>query len=239
MITIFLLAWIGVLPGQQQNHAATVALEALGRRRDEFGDIEPKNDIERQIYIRTTFDSFPTRILFPSGKADERFYLNEGGLSLSGTKNDHYDMTLQCETHRSGRAKLEWVIPLDPFSSVDAFTFKDMKSGRPIKIPKALRNSGTMVMLLYKSGYKLHGMPTKPIQARLNKREGYACYSLLRPLGSYFYYWYVDKQGHFSDQYQLDLSQVVHRDKSVVNFGFQLGEPYPMTGEEKESMGYE
>jgi len=173
-------------------------LDLLSSRRANFGEVP----LAHGIYARITFDSVPTRIYFPQGSANDRFYINAGSDERDRASSNP-TLFLEHESTQSN-GWVDWAVQLETVNQVDLLTFREKLTHQPIPIPKSMQSAGTMVKLLWESGYKVTGDVSPAAARRLRRHEGYAGYTFLKAGWSRIYYWFVDRNGRISDVAKRD-----------------------------------
>jgi len=204
----------------------------LGGARNAFGEL-PANETLRDVYRYSGFGigKDGALIIFPEGRADERFYLQSIDLAPNSSRARMVP-SLVCETKQNGVIKPMWYLLLH--QKAEKAALQARKDGEP----------GTLLKFLRSAGLAPNRRPSNVIAATLEAQSGYAIYTNYNH-GSKtpgIWYWYIDSHGKRSSTYSHPLSLgpddpyfefAPGRD---LGYGFYLprfGFPYPITVEEQ------
>ena len=114
------------------------------------------------------FGARATEIIFPEGRADQRFYIKGFEFPGHGRQKGYHGIVLEYETRQAGEIKPEWIVELREVPQ---------KPSKPVhRNPISV---GTLIGMLDTENFKTHSRVPKKILARLSTREGYARYSTI------------------------------------------------------------
>ncbi len=192
----------------------------LGWQRCIFGDYVGKavDPLTLRHYkdwcaFNCTYSKAQTEMIFPSGRADLRYYVNSGGLPKL-----HSWWALQCESKRKGTVHIDWVVFLK-------------LTGHPLgaSLPEDLNSAGTMRKLLFERGVQVVGPVASVALAALDAKAGLTIYWRQTPVSGLWEYQYMDAGGRRGREYEWDPWR--GRRSRTLDWP-NIDEPYPIPPEE-------